>query len=701
MTGERENKRAPMPFNNSQMSNLDGPDQVAAYASIAASTINELRDVSVKTKVPAAVEQERMIAVKAFSDAQQEEIKNLREENMYLQKNLSDFCQNASKRIVQIHQRFSQMFEQLALEQNRRISNVESVLHKFSLLPAHIQKAQQHQPVLPTHGFVPESKLQEVMLSLQQKEAEVRELRAKINHETDIISLMQQVDDFTKHATTLEDEKSALEAEIQRLTDALKNAESAKDVLNSMNLDLNAKIEDLELKLSASPELATAGELHDRISHLSQSLDKLQKSHTEQVQILNDQVRIANEHSKNVASQLSEGNERNVELSKTLRKTEMELNMVRRQVNHANTQLEDCKKELDSQRQQNELLKLQKEQLAKDFDSFIQERNGTNEENEMLMKSLIEVFGCSQEDVAPRILEMLNELARLKQYLSKTGEQERELRIVKSTNHQLEERIKELNDQMEAQDKLIRLCKDGKESEAVKGIHEQFKKLQEVNSQLIKEMDSTKTQIFTIESALNSTKAALDDERSLNSQLSSKVERFDFYEYSIGQLITVLESLSSQIVLSLNKTSGEIERQEALDGLLIELKKQNSTPESAQAKWDKFLSAMQMTIVDNGALIGQLMEGKLNSCKEGFVALLEKTMRSMRERVMAASEHLEVLKQKSVAPAVPVQQRRQIPVKRRGPLELPPKQAPKENRYMERSPVTPIALGKGGVTPRI
>ena len=673
------------------MSGTDDPDQVSAYASLAAETIGELRDLVIKNQVPMAVEQERMIAVKAVSDAQQQEIANLREENEFLQKSVAMFCQNAAKRMAQIGNHFAELFARVVAEQNERMAKIEESL----------ERVRRRKPVAASGG-VPDGQVRELAESLRQKEAEVRELKAKMNHDADLVGLMQQVDDFTRQAVTLEGEKRQLEIENQRLTETLKNTENAKSVLNSANLDLNARIEELELRLSSSPELASTSELNDRIAQLSQSLDSLQKSHSQQVEILNEQVKMATEHAKSAAAQLSEGNERNVELAKALRTTEMELNMAKRQVMYANSQLDDCKRELESQREQNEVLKSQKAQIAGEFDALLEQRNSMNQETEMFVKSLVDVFGCSSEDVAPRISEMLNELARLKQYLSKSGEQERELCILKSTNHSLEERVKALQDQMESQDQLIRVCKDGKESEAVKGIHEQFKKLQDVNSQLIKEIDSNRTQLFSAESALNSTKAALDDERSLNTQLSSKVERFEFYEYSIGQLISVLESLSSQIVLSLNKTSGEIERQQALDGLLVELKKQNSTPQSAQAKWDKFLSAMQMTMVDNSALMSQLMEGKLNSCKEGFMALLEKNLRSMRERISLAHEHLDIIKQKASAPALVPAPRRQIPVKRRSLYEPMQKPAPaKENRYMERSPVTPVAHGKGGITPRV
>lgn len=140
----------------------------------------------------------------------------------------------------------------------------------------------------------------------------------------------------------------------------------------------------------------------------------------------------------------------------------------------------------------------------------------------------------------------------------------------------------------------------------------------------------------------------------------------------------LLQSLSSQLVISTNP--GDYTRQEAIDGLLVDLKKINSSPISSQPKWDKFVSAVQMAFTDNSALIGRLMEGKMN----GFVSIMEQYLSVMNQKIEASELRLAQLARRSVA-----KKKRQIPVKRR--VYEPPERTPvRVNKYMDRSPVTPM-----------
>lgn len=77
---------------------------------------------------------------------------------------------------------------------------------------------------------------------------------------------------------------------------------------------------------------------------------------------------------------------------------------------------------------------------------------------------LTQALSCPREDIAAKISELLNELARPKDGLEMVGGQDRQLTIARSTVGTLEERVKFHMGQLKDQEQLICLCKNGKES---------------------------------------------------------------------------------------------------------------------------------------------------------------------------------------------------------------------------------------------
>jgi hypothetical protein len=143
--------------------------------------------------------------------------------------------------------------------------------------------------------------------------------------------------------------------------------------------------------------------------------------------------------------------------------------------------------------------------------------------------------------------------------------------------------------------------------------------------------------------------------------------------------------LASQLVVSLTN-SVQAERFEAVEQLLVELKRQNR----AEPQWERFAAVVGAAFADNFGPTQEMLQGRA-AAFAGVVgtkmAVLANRLAKQERRVALMAEKLGSLK---------------VAAKKAGPVNRSPIRPPR--RFVERSPLTPAIAGRTdemGLTPRL
>jgi hypothetical protein len=305
-------------------------------------------------------------------------------------------------------------------------------------------------------------------------------------------------------------------------------------------------------------------------------------------------------------------------------------------------------------------------------------------------------MGCARDEVARRISDCLTELARTKDRLNEYAESAGENSLLRAKNASLEQRLAFANEQIEGMGRRMEMFRSGKDSEVVNQIHADFLKLKTVNSELYNEHLALQDRLFQTERSLSQTTATLQEQQNANADLTERLGRYEFYELSVGQLAGILSELSSRMVSSLSANRARHRHLEAVDALVVGLRRQSWSAEQSPRIWSGFGEALfELLTEDHTVEIQSLLRHKLNDC----VAMVLQWGEQCKARIMDQEKRITEMAAKAAQPQRPPPRSRLAVLDRvvkRSPA-APPK------KFAERSPLTPSgqAFDGIGLTPRL
>jgi hypothetical protein len=649
-----------------------GLPAIAPFAQLTASTIAELRDLLLQHDLPLAIDNERAIAIKEALDAQRDEIAHLRLENSILTQRHDSLIQSSRVFAHRYLERISACFREQA--------TVISSLHgRISACVSSLNRPLR-------------SDTEALRKELAEKTAELEMMKARPPDAESGAVFSEHMDWFQQNYREVSDENTALKQRIVELTQALNSTTKAKSVLNSANLELSARIEELEGRI-ANPQVVAEVDLQQQIRELTQSLDKSHETYQERIRLLGEQLGAAMRHGEGLKNQLSESREETVELHRKLAVGSAELASATRKSRTLQRKIEDQEREIAHQNEVIAQIQAQKEELQTSWQDLLEQHQRKKADNEIFLTSLSGIFGCEQGDVARRISDSLTELARAKEQIADSFEKERENSLLRSRISSLEQRLALANEQIDGLGRQMALLKAGKESEVVSQIHADFFKLKAVNSDLYNEHIKLQEEFFRAEKSLTNTMAMLETQQNANHKLSERLVRFDFYDFLFRQLACLLAELSSRMVSSLSATPARHRQLEAVDSLIIALRQQNCSADRAKGPWDGFADVLMELFSNDNSKIEVVLRRRLDSFMGGACRQLACCQDRIGVQLRSIGDlTLRVAQIRRPPP------RSQIPIFARAVRPPIP-----SKKFAERSPLTPSGQRGDvlGLTPRL
>jgi regulator of replication initiation timing len=625
------------------------PDQrLARYAQLAAASFAETRDLLTRSDIPTAVDQEWAIAIQAAMDAQHEQIRNLTHENSLRQQRerfLLDFSRSSSARL-------SSLLSEFLTAETSRIGAIQTRLAALSSTVRRLP--------LPSR------------------------IRVHSSAGPDLFELSQQVVKFQETGQHLMDENAALRAEADDLRQKLQTTTQVKSVLTSTNLELSARIDDLELRLSTAGGSSDA-DLQSRVADLSRALATATQAFDERAGILGEQLSAALSHAEGLKSRAMQADADCVDLNRQLRSLTLQLNGAQRQLQAAEIRAEQAESEVRGKDEIVGLLSAQKDELTREHQRLFERNDQRQSQNEVFVNSLAGILGCERGDVAGRISDVLVQLERAQDKAARAVEADREIQMLRARNAALEARLRHANEQLDAQARNVELLRAGRDSDVVGQIYSNCEKLKALNCQLYEEQQAAEAKLFEAEKALAGAQRALEAETAARSSLSVQLERFEFYEFSVDHLGEMLSNLSAQIVSALPDRHSQLE---VVDRLLIDLRRRAWEPGASEERWRRFGQAVADAFALDCSSIAQML-----SCKvDRFMDVVSSQMRTVHDRIATTACAIVAVRGKAGRSRRPqsMNDRALRPTPIRGP------------RKFDRSPLTPgDKPGFVGLTPRL
>jgi septal ring factor EnvC (AmiA/AmiB activator) len=632
---------------------------ISQFAQLAASSITELRDLLLQRELPAVIDGERAIAIKSAFDAQQTEISHLRLENSLLtqrQTSLIDASRSLSRRYIStISAHFRRQDTALAALQSRLTACVSA-------------------------------------LSARPPPAEIEPFRFNHGDDQNLAELFAQLDRFRETNRELANENSALKQRVVELTQSLKSTTKAKSVLNSANLELNSRIEELEMRIT-NPQAISEINQQQQIRELTQSLARSHEMYQERIKLLGEQLSAAMNHADGIKTQLSESQAETIELHRKLVIGSSELASASRRSRALQSKSEDHEREIAHQKEVISQIEAQKAELQANWQHLLEQHQRQASDKDIFLASLSGVFGCDASDVALRISDLLTELGRCKGQISECVEKERENSLLRSRNASLEQRLALANEQIEGFVRRIELQKSGKESEIVNQIQSDFLKLKTVNAELYNEYIKQEEQLFRVEKSLSQTAARLEEQQKANQELSERLSRFESYEFSVNQFAVLLGELSSRMLSSLTANGARQRQLEAVDSLVIELRQRHFSAERARAPWITFSAVLFDVFANDDGKFAEMLRKR----SERFVAAASRQIAACHDRAAALTQIVAGIVAKVNIGRRPRKEASLFEKATKRTPAVPPK------KFAQRSPLTPSEQMADGLalTPRL
>lgn len=471
-----------------------------------------------------------------------------------------------------------------------------------------------------------------LLLQIQQKNLEIDGLKSSSIDNRSILLLNQKIDEITKenqlkddeinslkqqistakyrddqikslstHVVSLADENSQLKEEIQnaqnlnqRFKEQIKTLQESKSLLNSANLDLNAKIDDLEVKLSQYQNQAQSP-VKTQTNEIQEMKELLEKDN-QKIKSLVKQVQDAFDHNEKIKNELISAQQENAELQNQNQINETQM----KSIQFSNSRLES---KLKNQEEINNQKDIAIQQLT-DSNNELNERYEKLVDSHVTLKQQFEqsninfskILGCSPEinEITKQLTSCIERLKELQSSVVVNNDAKKEIAYLRQYSEHLNNQLKKKEEIIQSTLGTINLCRDGKESEVVKKYSQDFSELNSEYSNLIEEHKKLQNQMFLADSKYKEIESRLIDQQKINQELNRKAERIELYEFVTTHFIDFLSILSSSLISPLIQVSPvHKKRLSAVDNLRVQLKKKNFSSDRIIPSWDNFCSVIQ------------------------------------------------------------------------------------------------------------
>lgn len=495
---------------------------------------------------------------------------SLNEKDLYIQKALNDFQNEKNSLLFQIQQKDFQINEL----KSKSIDN-----QSISLL---------------------KGKIEEITKDNQIKDDEISSLKHQLsisnsNYKEDHFkSLSSQLLSISEENLKLKEDIQYLHNSNQKYLDQIKNLQDSKSLLNNTNLDLNARIDDLEAKLSQA---------QNQIQNISpnqsteiQEMQKLHEQDDQKIKSLINQVQETFRHSEKVKNELTLVQKENEQLQNQNLINETNL----KSVQFSNSLLEKKLKNQEEISNQKDITIQQltdsKNELNERYEKLTELHINLKQQFEQSNKKFSIILGCPPDinEIAKQLTSSIEKLADLQSAVAINNESKKEIAYLRQINDDLSNQLQRKEEIIQSTLGKINLCRDGKESEVVKKFNQDFSELNTEYSNLIEEHKKLKNQLFFSDSKYKEIESKLIDQQKINEELLKKEEKIELYEFVTSHFIDLLSSLSSSLISPLIQVSPVHKRRlSAVYDLRVQLKKKNFSSDQIIPTWESFCSAIQ------------------------------------------------------------------------------------------------------------
>lgn len=455
-----------------------------------------------------------------------------------------------------------------------------------------------------------QQKLDEITRENQIKDEEINSLKHQISISASAYR-DDQIKSLSSHVVSLADENTQLKEEIQKVQNSnrnylekIQNLQDAKSLLSNTNLDLNARIDDLEARLNQSQKNATSNTSNNQSNEIQKMKELFERNKEQDNQKINSllkQVQETLNYSEKVKNDLISVRKENAQLQSQIQLFETNL----RSTQFTNSILEKKIKTAEESNNQKEMLIQQltdsKKDLKQRYEELIESNVNLKNQFDQSNKRISSILGCRPDinEILRNLTSTFEKLIDLQSAVVFNNDAKKEIDYLRQANLNLNNRLKKKEEINQSNLSKIKMCIDGNDSsDVVKKITDDFRELNTEYSNLIEEHKKLQDQMFLSESAFKEIESKLIDQKKINEELLKKSEKIDLYEFVTSHFIDFLSSLSSSLISPLIQDSFvHKKRLSAVDNLRVQLKKKNFSIDRVIDPWDNFCSVVHESFV--------------------------------------------------------------------------------------------------------
>ena len=526
---------------------------------------------------------------------------------------------NSYKKMIQDQDSEIQKFQEELLKKNELILKLQNELNQFkknststiSTSPIDNNEFQKVNKELSEYKIkVEEMKKESIdyVKQIDNKNAEIDSLKHllsdSISNDKDIA-----INNLYKQIEKLNNTNQSLTENINVIKSQKEALEKSKSQLNDTNLSLLGKIEELESYISSHPNQENINDTNSlqkaesQVKQLQESIEKMKTQHSQQVYVLNNQIKETFKHSEDIKNQLVESNRQKSELERKLHSITSQFTVLQLNYNLNEKKLQDIENHYNHQDSMVKDLIQSKDSLNLNLTEIIKQFGNLKSRFNRICSTIsrffdIEISESDDVDDLDKITEKLHEtmskLSDSQHHTLINAQLERELKLVRQANDDLRIQKKKTEERLQSALERIQIITnqsaDGSDigSEIIKKLSEDFRLLNNEYTKLIEEHNQLNSKMLINEMNYKEIESKLNNEEKNNENLRKKTEKFDLYEFISMKFLNYLSALSSTLISSIIHNSGVQESISYIDDLLIQLKKNDFSVENAIQPWERF-----------------------------------------------------------------------------------------------------------------
>lgn len=434
---------------------------------------------------------------------------------------------------------------------------------------------------------------------------------------------LEQIKALSNENSSLKDYSNQSKQEKKDSIIIINDLEQKIAELQNMNTQLNSQIESLKVRQKTPTKDNSQNQIvNDPIIMQSQPFEIRSN------QILNEAMNYIEPYKKQVLLLT----QTNSDLEKKIISYETEIDSFNQKVLRHETQLAQLQEEVSTYKSLYTSAKVKKEEIHEELIRLKQAKQGREHDDEIFLESLASILHCeTRAEVHTKINELFNELSEYKDICTQGIEKQRDYERMKAKCESLTRELESTKQMMNIEIEKSLLIKDGKENEIVGRMSQNFNQMKQQYSELLNEHQEIKSQLFDSQSQVEQLTSQLAESNASNSVMQNQLKLFTFYEYSYGQFVQCLSTLSNSLISTFNMDESVKQKQQIVDSLLIELRRQTFKPNESQQKWANFIFLCEDAFIST------------QNVKTRMEQLIEATMSMFNDHLNEVSQRFNIL----------------------------------------------------------